>query len=131
MMRYRLLPLILLISSCAPSSYEDFRHEGEACARALVKDLRQIESYDDLLTMQPVVKKHFEKLVDLMIEARQFQLKNPDLELIDIEETYSYLLKEELKRVCQMEGGKEILEKMQHEALVRLDAYERSRGSKS
>ncbi|MBY0528682.1 MAG: hypothetical protein K2P51_00650 [Rhabdochlamydiaceae bacterium] len=131
MKRTPILCLLLLLFGCAPNSLDDFRHEGESRTRALIYDLQQINSREVLMRAEPNLKKHFEKLVDLMIEARQFQLKNPDLELLETEErTFSLALKEELRRIYRIEGGREVMERAQQEALVRLDAYERARLSK-
>jgi hypothetical protein len=124
--------LLLILFGCSPSSLEDFRHEGESRTRSLVRDLQKIDSQELLLNAEPVLKKHFEKLVDLMIEARQFHLKNADLEPLETEEgTFSLALKEELRRIYAIEGGREVIERAQQEALVRLDAYERTRLSKN
>lgn len=75
----------------------------------------------------PQLKKHFEELVDLMILARDFQENHPD-EVMPLlaENTISNLLEQELRRIYMIEGGREIIENAQQEALVRLDAFERA-----
>ena len=115
--------------SCSPHSPEEFKREGEERCRLLVGDLQKIESHEQLLLAEPILKKHFERLIDLMIEAREFQQKK--LEDISAEVPYEenateISLENELRRIYAMERGREIVERAQHEALVRLDAYERA-----
>ncbi|MBS0615863.1 MAG: hypothetical protein JSR58_04850 [Verrucomicrobia bacterium] len=113
--------LLLLCASCSPESSDDFRHEGEAIARALVDELQEVENRQDLLKASPKLKKLFEQLVDLMIAARNAQME-PQLDSTEM----SQVLQAELKRIYRMEGGREVIEKAQKEALLRLDAFERS-----
>ena len=60
-----------------------------------------------------------------MIEARKFQEEEP-FEPDTTNTLVSDMLKEELKRIYKLEGGREVIEKAQKEALIRLDAFERS-----
>ena len=121
--------LLLIVSACSPSSMSDFRHEGEARARAIAEQLGQIETREQLLQAEPQLKKHFEALVDLMIEAREFQDKHMEEVAVEpfSEERADHALEEELRRVYTIEGAREVIERAQQEALVRLDAYERTR----
>ena len=80
--------------------------------------------------MQPQLKEHFESLINLMIQAREFEQKHLEAENGLEEEGSSARLEEELRRVYGIEGGREIIEKSQHEALFRLDAYERALAKK-
>ena len=113
--------------SCSPSSLEDFRYEGEARCRSLVKELQKIETREQLIRIAPVLKRHFEELVTLMIHAREFQEEHSDEEpgILASDKVASRLLEDELRRVYEIEGGREIMERAQQEALVRLDAFER------
>lgn len=112
---------------CQPTSLEDFQLEGSSLARILLKDLREIETREDLSLMEPILKKDFERIVDLMIAARTFQQKNPEMELVfqNINTTLNLSLKEELKRVYEIEGGRECVERSQREAMLKLDAKEK------
>lgn len=123
------LCFLLFLCSCSPNSSTEFRKEGEARCRSLIQDLGKIENREQLLSMELNLKKHFESLVNLMIQAREFQQKHlDDLETENTfeEESADIRLEEELRRIYGIEGGREIIERCQHEALFRLDAYERA-----
>lgn len=126
-MRTFVLACVLLLSSCQPSSLEEFQMEGAAHARLLLKDLREIEMREDLVRLEPVLKKRFEKMVDVMIQARIFEQKNPGIEgaIHEVNPILSDSLKEEMRRVYSIEGGRECIERAQKEAMLRLDAKER------
>lgn len=118
---------LMVLFGCQPTCLEDFQAEGGALARTLLKDLREIESREDLTRIEPLLKKDFEKLVDLIILSRNFQLKNPELELSfqNINASLNLSLKEELKRVYEIEGGRECVERSQRESMLKLDAKEK------
>ncbi len=123
--------VLMLFCSCAPNSLADFQKEGEAVCRNLIEELKEIETREDLVKAAPHLRVYFEKLVDLMIGARQY-LKDSE-EVVDLAEPRSEVsqaLAEELRRIYQMESGRDVIEKAQKEALLRLDAFE-SRHSKS
>ncbi len=122
-----LMCLMSLLYACSPSSVEDFQHEGEARSKRLIKELKKIESRDQLLRAEPELKHHFGWLVELMIAAREFQEMHPDEAILDPnpDAEVSTLLEEELRRIYALEGGREIVERAQQEALERLDAFER------
>jgi hypothetical protein len=121
-----LLILLTALYGCSPSSLEDFQREGEALSRVLIKHLEPIESQEELLRAEPLLKKDFEAYVDLINQARSYQLKHTDEIATDGGTDFSVSdeLKEELRRIFAIEGGREIIERAQQEALVRLDANE-------
>lgn len=126
-LRIPIFALLLTLCSCSPNSSEEFHREGEARCRTLVRDLEKIESRQQLVLAAPQLKKHFEALIDLMIEAREFQQKHMDEAALESDErTEDVRLEEELRRIYAIEGGREVIEKAQQEALARLDAYERA-----
>jgi hypothetical protein len=91
--------------------------------------LLRIENTGQLSAKELELEKHFDSLVDLMIEAREFQLRHPDSASNDILEgdnAASLLLEEQLRRIYALEGGREVIERTQHESLARLDAWERA-----
>ena len=118
--------LMDLLCGCSPSSLEDFHYEGESRCKALVHDLQKIQNREELTRAIPKLKKTFEELVTLMIHAREFQENHPADNEVAFENTFSSLLEEELRRIYAMEGGREIIEHAQQEALVRLDAFEKA-----
>src|SRR5690349_1989928 len=96
---------LFLLLACSSNSLEDFHDEGVERVRLLVLELKTIETQEQLGLAAKPLKKHFEKLVDLMIRARKFQLKNPEAEVPEVSLTGGGL-KEELIRIYAMEGGK-------------------------
>ena len=119
--------LLILFSSCQPSSFEEFEWEGASCSKSLIKELQGIRNREDLSKAESVLKKHFEKMVNLMIQARVFFQKNPYFEPgFSLEnQQLNALLFEEMQRVYALEGGKECIEKAQKEAMLRLHAKEK------
>ena len=75
-MRY--LIFMVLLCGCNPSSLEDFQHEGEALCRSIVADVQDINNREDLAKASPKLKKRFNNLVDLMIEARTYSQAHPE-----------------------------------------------------
>ena len=129
MKKYRFFVWVLLaVAGCQPSSLEEFQMEGTAQMRLLLQDLRRIESREDLLSLLPALQKRFDKLVDLMIEARSFQQKNGDQEISfqEVNPVLNQSLLEELRRVYALEGGRECLEKAQKEPMLRLAVKEKA-----
>jgi hypothetical protein len=118
----------LLLLGCSPSSLEDFQGDSESICREIVNDLKTIYLREDLVKNVPRLRKKFIALVDVIIEARKFQESHPE-EMTSFslysDEVQSEHLREELERIYHIEGGKELIEKAQKEALLRLDAFER------
>lgn len=129
-MRIRILFLCMIfLVSCQPASMEDFQAAGAVRVRLLLKDLRSIESREDLALMEPVLKKHFDKIVDLLISARSFQqkkqIRNSEIYFFLNNQILNESLLGELKRIYGLEGGRECIEKAEKEAMLRLDAHEK------
>ncbi len=117
--------LFLFLLGCQPNSPDDFQSEGAALAKALVLDLREIQSREDFLLAAPKVKKKVQKFVDLMILAAEYHNKHKE-ELQKSEEGdryYSHLLLEEFKRIYAIQGCQEVMETLQRDSLHQLDAY--------
>jgi hypothetical protein len=113
---------------CSPSSISDFRHEGESICRDIITDLENIQERGDLVKFEVSLKKNFEKLSFVLMQAREFQMNHPEEALIehDVEGTeVSDLLLEQMQRVYRIEGGREVIERAQREAMLRLDGYEK------
>lgn len=126
-MRIYLLALLLL-AGCGPNSLDDYHREGEASSRKLVKELRAIHTQEELLDHQPRLKAHFNELVNLVIAARKYQVTHhEECPLLPAEDdAASQDLFVELRRIYAIEGGKETIERAQKEALIRLDAFEKT-----
>lgn len=117
---------LLFLASCSSNSLEQYQYEGEALCKALVKEMREIETRDQLAQALPRLKKQFEAVVVLMIEAKEYQRNHPGEEGVDpadFDHPHADALKEELTRLCRLEGGREMIEKAQAESLIRLDRF--------
>ncbi len=126
-MRYVIF-IFILFCGCSPNSLEDFQQEGESIIRKLTLDLETIHTREDLNKSLPKLKKKFDCIVDLLIEAKAYKEAHPDEMSMELGEDNFYLnvdLMNELKRIYRLEGGKEIIEKTQRESLIRLDAFEK------
>lgn len=125
------LILLFILFSCSTQSLAHFRFEGEAVSRQLINELKQIRTRDDLIEHSSRLQELFNRLVDVIIKAQEFKDKHPEEQIEPISEaSLSDQLRIELNRVLHMEGGKEVIEKAQEEALNRLDAFENLRLSK-
>lgn len=112
-----------LFISCSSRTLEDYRDEGEGVVRALAAELKKIRTRDDLLVHAPRLKQLFDSLVDIIIEAEAYQNAHPEAELVlhhKRDQSASDQLRIELNRVLHLEGGREVIEKVQEEALSRL-----------
>ena len=118
------LLIILILVGCNPSSYEDFQLEGDAHCRKMLNTLKCIQDRQQLMQAQPILRQHFEDLVDLMIAARKFQQSSLDSKEF-YPSFYSIALKEELKRLYEIEGGREIVVSTQKQAFTGLGTMER------
>lgn len=119
------LAFLLILTACSPSSIDDFKQEGEARCRRLVRLLESVQDHEDLLKKEPDLKKEFTKLIDLVIEARTYQLENPEQVPALEESPLSDDLKEQMIRVYHIDGGREIMERAQREPLLKLDSFEK------
>jgi hypothetical protein len=110
---------LFFLSACAPSSVEDFRYEGEALSRALTREMRQIQTREDLQASLPRLRKKFLKLSDLLLAAREFRSKHPQIE-VPPPDFASDELFAELARLYELPGGRELIESAQTEAIEHL-----------
>jgi hypothetical protein len=116
----KLFWIFVLISGCGPATVEETQASGSAVVSQLIEELREITSRHDLEQALPRLRRYFDRLTDLMLV-----LEDPsDVELSEKHHAQSELLKEELIRVYQLDGGRELIEKAQRESLKRLDAAE-------
>jgi hypothetical protein len=113
-----------MLTSC--SNLEDYQKESEQICHAIVRDLEGVENREDLLAIESRLSKRFQGLVDLMIDMRQGMLDQLQQEPIShFENSHNDKLVFQLKRIYRLEGGRDIIERAQREALIRLDAFER------
>lgn len=125
--------LLFCFASCSPASLQDFRQEGQTVERALIKDLRRIRSHEQLVKARPRLKRHFNKLVTIIIEARKWQDSHPlseDVPLSKRDLMLSEGLRQELVRVYSFDGGRKTIEECQAPALAKLDLFEQRRAKR-
>lgn len=102
---------------------EEFREEGEGITNSLIKELKKIRNRDEMIIEAPRIKKLFDSLADLMVASEDYLRRHPHAEVLDLNgDNYMYCdqLKHELARLYVMEGGREIIEKCQEDALRKL-----------
>ena len=126
-MRFYFL-IFLTLFSCSPSSPKDFRVEGETHCKQLISILEKIETREDLLAAETLLKKKFNQIVTLVVTAEKYLEKNPGAKGIG-PNRYNDDLNYELKRIRRISGAKEILERIQKQPLIRLDQSETQKGS--
>ena len=113
---------LLLFAACSSSTVEDFQDEGDAIQRSLVKEMHSVHSLEDLKDAVPRLRHRFNKLVDVVIEARQ---SLPNVEAAPTYSGWSASLRSEMLRIYAWEGARDVMEIAQREALTRLDAFEK------
>jgi hypothetical protein len=115
---YLWLCLLLACSSSLPQRQQ----RAEEKARALLKELRQIRSRDELMGSRSRIAKLYAQLAQALVDADQYYTSHPDEELRPAPPDLNSELKQELQRLYAMEGGRELLELAQEQALERLSA---------
>jgi hypothetical protein len=112
--------LILLVLFCSCTTLPDFARDGERICRDLVQQLEKVETREDLIAIEGKLERLFGELVDVLVKAHYYQKEHLE-ELPVVSNPYDEALFQELLRVYQIEGGREIIERAQREPLIRLD----------
>lgn len=117
----------LCLCGCSPTTSQDIRLEGEAQTRKLAWELKQIETKEQLQEALPKIKKKYNQIAALLLEARElkqqfgqdFSTEEPSLA--------SEELFVELARLYEVPGARELLESAQGEAIRKLDTHKKTR----
>jgi hypothetical protein len=109
-----ILAILLLLSSCGPSSIEDLRWEARKETLKLASELRAIETREELQKALPRLKKRFNALADLVVDARRFPTEEKEPTEAS-EELFA-----QLARLYEMPGGRELIETAQMDAIRRI-----------
>jgi hypothetical protein len=123
--------LLFLLASCGSRSLDDFEEEGEGVMRSLIQEMQSIRTRDQLLASTIRLKRHFDRLIDIMIAAEESLYAHPEIDRGEFggpNHELSDKLRIELNRLYRIEGGRKIIEKCQEKALHRLDAFEKQHG---
>lgn len=121
---FMILAMLLIATSCGPRSLDDFEEEGEGIIRSLIKELQAIHSREQLLAASDKLQRHFDHLGSVMIAAQEFKNTHPELGRGTSKQELSDQLRIELNRIYRLEGGRQIIEKCQENALLRLHRNE-------
>lgn len=115
----RILWAAMAVLLCSYSSSNYIQKKSIKILKELLFQLEDIHTINELLDKEIVLQRQFEKLIDLMIEAKKMQI-----EKIDNEEL-SNCLQKSMQRIYQIDGGQEIIEHFQCSSLQRLDRFEK------
>ena len=119
-LRFIFFIFCFVLTSCTSNSLEDFRDEGRHTTRALIAELKKIETHQDFAPHSLKLKKLFLEQVQIIDRMHQWRQKHPEAktpELIALDYQLSEKLEKELARIAKIEGGKKFLQKCQQEAL--------------
>lgn len=122
---FHLIVIALCIMSCAPSTPKEFNNESKRIQTELLEQFRMVETLDDLIKRGPKIRSLSYELVELIQRADSYYKKTHE-EMMPLELPISEVLKAEMKRIYQFDGGRETVEKYQREALFLLDEYAKS-----
>ncbi len=119
---HKLIFCFFLLTGCA-STQEELRQKGTDQMRTLIRELRRVETVDDLRQAEPTLRKIYLQIAKLMITAKKYEAFHPEMELSDLPQInieLSKRLQKELERVAMLEGGREVFESWQAEPLALL-----------
>ncbi len=115
------LSIFLLLAGCAPANLKELRCEGEERMKKLTADLKKMETVEDVQKGAKRLKKHFNRLGELLIETRNFpQPAESPAAAGAGEELFA-----ELARIYEIPGARSLVEAAQSEAVHRLDRSKR------
>lgn len=113
----RLSILLILMAGCAPTSQEELRSEGEEACRVFIQDLQKIHTKEEAIKHYKSIKKRYYKIASLMADLREMHDEEGEYE-VNRNPELSNKLFQELSRLYEIPGIREIFEKAQREAIV-------------
>lgn len=121
-----LLLILIILTGCAAKSPDTFKSKARGINRELLQTAAEVEDLDQLMRALPTFSRLFNRLVDVMIQARKWQIKHKKGWELDEEDRYlSLQLAQEFARLYQIPTARAFIEKCQQSALERLDAFEK------
>lgn len=115
--------IVFFYVSCTPTSKEDFEMEGRSLAKSILKDLRSVQTLEDLKSIHSQLEEKYLQVADLMIEStKQGTTIHSDDHL---DPSISDQLLQEYQRIYQIPEGRRIMEEIQSRGLIRLDRFNR------
>lgn len=115
-----LFSVLLLCSGCHGPA--DHREEAQAIVLQISSLLEEVENGEQLTSKTADLKRLFNLLADQMIVVANQSSTNP-FGFSQAEKDASEHLRMQLNRVCSFNGGYEVIEKCQEEALHRLTTF--------
>lgn len=116
---------------CTQRSLEDFEEDGNNLVSFLIRDLQAIHTREDLVSASTSIQGYFDRLASLMISVEEFVDAHPEVNKEQVppqERELSDQLRLELNRIYEIEGGREIIEKCEQSALMRLQQRNKKKG---
>jgi len=102
-----------------------FLSNGERCTEQLISDLSEVQSLQDLFEKQEELTVLFDRIAQLSIEARRYQIKTKtSWSTTEQVERKNQEMKMQLLRVLKIPGARAFLEKCQAPAFEKLYAFE-------
>lgn len=119
MFKYFFVLVFLFMMSC--SSPESFLRDSEHIQKQLLTLFQEVETIEDLTERGPVIRQLSMELVKLIEKVNEYYKGKKRVEENRFTLPVSEALQWEMKRIYEIEGAREIVEKYQREALIRLD----------
>jgi hypothetical protein len=124
---------LFFLVGCGSKSLEGYHDKGAKIIAEIIEELDAVETRDRLIEAAPRLKQLFLTLSKTIIAAHEYQEKNPHLEPLEMlqsDHQRSDHLRQQLQRIYQIEGCREVLEKCQQDALNLLDGYQQKTRTK-
>ena len=118
--------LVFFVIGCSPSTVQDCKREARGIIKSLTADLKEVQTREDLIDHEKTIQKKSRELVSLMIRLKKLEEKGLTIPKDD-DQTFSDALMQEMKRIYTIQGGRELIERFQREALLELDAFDQKR----
>jgi hypothetical protein len=116
------LLVLVLLCGCEPSVAQKQQRAQERAVQ-LFEQLQAIKTREQLLRAQPRIARLYTALAQELVETEQRARDEPGVRPLE-RGALSQQLKGELQRLYAMEGGRELLEAAQEEALLQLAQLE-------
>lgn len=115
--------LLPVATSCGPRRPEEFKDEGEALGRLLLKELRVIQTKEQLAAASLRLETLFSELADLMIGAEETWKQAAPALPEGGDPELNEALRLELSRLYRLDEGRKLIEKSQEPALEKLREF--------
>lgn len=104
-----------ILAACSAPSPETYRERGSTLVRALLKELQQVHSREELMDHEAEIRHLFQELTHLVLEAEIYVQAHPEREIplfSRYDQKLSDELQTELNRLLRKEGCQELLNEL-------------------